>query len=158
MPTPAKLGIKCNVYYNTATYAAPTWVALTCVSDFTQSVEWDTGEVLTRLSRVKMAVKTTLGLSWNGKLKVGDADTGYQLVLTMLVSDSAMDLLILNGDNVTSGVIGYRVDCQVTSATEDQGTGAVLFDDVKFMPTPTVNAPKSCLVTAGAPVFTSLSF
>ncbi len=160
MPTTstAKLGIKAKCYYNSATYASPTWVELTCVSDFAQAVAWDKADVLTRATRVKMAAKTMLGLSWTGKLKVGDADTGYQAMMTAVLSDAPTDFLILNGDKATNGVIGYRCDCQVMSATEDQGTGAVLFDDIEFMPTPSVNVPQSVLVTATVPVFTTLTF
>lgn len=158
MPGTAKLGIKCKLYYNTASFVTPTWVEITCVSDFTQSVEWDVAEVLSRLTRIKQGVKTMLGLSWSGKLKVSDTDAAYQAIMASLVSDGALDVMVLNGDKTATGSIGYRCDVQVNSATEDQGTGVVLYDEIKFTPTPTNNQPASVLVTAGAPVFTSLSF
>lgn len=159
MAAGAKLGIKCVAYYNTGTYGTPVWTAITCINDFTQSVEWDEAEVLYRGTRVKQAVKTLLGLSWSGKLKVSDTDTAYQAIMAALVSDSTLDMMILNGDKTTNNVIGYRCDVQVFSATEDQGTGVVLYDEVKFKPSPMGgNAPSSVLVTTGAPVFTALSF
>lgn len=159
MAAGAKLGIKCVAYYNTGTYGTPVWTAITCINEFTQSAEWDEAEVLYRGTRVKQAVKTLYGLSWSGKLKVSDSDTAYQAILAALVSDATLDMMILNGDKTVNNTIGYRCDVQVFSATEDQGTGVVLYDEVKFKPSPMGgNPPSSVLVATGVAGFTALSF
>ena len=65
--------------------------------------------------------------------------------------------MILNGSNTTNGSRGWRYEGQVTSGTEDQGTQAVIMPDLEIKPTVTNNVPASVVVSAGAPVFTSLT-
>ena len=155
----AKLGIKCKAYYNAGTYGSPTWTEITCINDFKQTVDWEKAEVKYRGTRVKQSVKTILGLSWSGTLLASNSDTAYQAIMAALVSDTTLDMMILNGDKTTNNVTGYRCDVQIFSANEDQGTGNVLYDEVTIEPSPMGgNAPSSVLVTTGAPVFTALSF
>jgi len=155
----AKLGIKCKAYYNSATYGSPTWVEITCINDFKQNVDWEKGEVKSRATRVKQSVKTMLGLSWSGTLLASTTDTAYQAIKAALVSDATLDMMILDGDKTINNVTGYRCDVQIFSANEDQGTTTVVYDEVTIEPCPLGgNAPSSVLVTAGAPVFTPLSF
>jgi hypothetical protein len=158
MPSPAaKLGIKCKFYRNTASYASPTWVAVTCISDASLEAAWDEGEANTRETRIKLAMKTMLALGFTAKLRASDVnDAAYTAIIAALLTDASLDLMILNGLETTTGVTGFRVACQVFSANEDQGLGAVVYDEVRFKPTPNVDSNySSVLVTAGAAVYTA---
>lgn len=157
MAAGAKLGLKCKLYLNTASFGSPTWTAVACVSDFALNAKWDAGEASTRESRMKLWLKTLLDLGFTGKLRASDTgDTSYTTISAALLTDAALDIMVLNGDKTTTGVWGFRAACQVHSANEDQGLGAVVFDDIEFKPAPNTDGNySSALVTAGAPVFTA---
>jgi len=153
----ARLGIESVLYLNGGTYGSPTWGALTFINDLTVNNQWDKADANSRASRIKQAVKTLLGLSWTGTILVpGETDADYTTIINAMNADTVLDIMVLNGPNTENGVRGYRCDVQVTNATEDQGGGAVLYDQIEFMPTPSTNPPKSVLVTSGAPVFSAL--
>jgi len=153
----ARLGIESVLYLNGGTYGSPTWGALTFINDLTVNNQWDKADANSRASRIKQAVKTLLGLSWTGTILVpGETNADYTTIIDAMNSDDILDIMVLNGPNTENGVRGYRCDVQVTNATEDQGSGAVLYDQIEFMPTPSANPPKSVLVTSGAPVFSAL--
>lgn len=156
MATGVKLGRDAVLYYNTASFGSPTWTAIPQVSDLSVTAEWDEAEASTRESKMKLKVKTLLGAEVAAKLKVVPSDTALGVIVAALFSDAVVDILVLNGTNATNGCYGFRFECQVHSANEDQGLGNAIFDEVKFKPCPTVNAKQSVLVTTGAPVFTTI--
>lgn len=158
MPSPvAKLGIKCKALRNTASYASPTWSPINCISEFSVEAAWDEGEANSRETRIKLAMKTMLALGFTGKLRASNVnDANYTVIIAALLTDTALDLMILNGDETTNGVTGFRVSCQVFSANEDQGTGVVVYDEVRFKPTPNADSNySSVLVASGAAAFTA---
>lgn len=157
MPTPlAKLGLKCTMSLNGGSFASPTWTEVKCVSDFALKAAWDKGEANSRETRIKLALKTMLDLGFTGKLRsTNSGDTNYATIYAALLTDTALDLMILNGPSTQNGVTGFRVSCQVFSANEDQGLGVVVYDEIEFAPTPNADGNySSVLVTSGSPVFT----
>lgn len=152
----AKLGINAVVYHNSGTYGTPVWDVISCVSDLAVNPAWDEADGSSRGSRVKASAKTQLGLEITGKLKVSDTDAGYEVFADALLSDEALDLMILNGDKTANGVRGWRGDFQVFSAVQDQAMANVLYDDIVLKPTVSDNPVKSVLVAAGAPTFGSI--
>ena len=157
MSAAAKIAIKAKLYRNTGTYGSPTWTELTCISDCSLEAAWDEGEASTRETRMKLALKTMLALGVTCKLRASDSgDAGYTAIIAASVADTQIDILILNGSSTSSSATGFRFTSQVFSANEDQGLGQVVFDEVKFKPTPNSDGNyNSALVTAGSPVFTA---
>ncbi len=154
----AKLGVQCSLYLNTATFGSPTWTKIICVSDFTVTVKWDSAEASTRESRMKLFLKTMMEVGFAGKLRTSDSgDANFTTIYAALLTDETLDILVLNGDKATTGVTGFRASCQLHQANEDQGLGAVVFEDIEFKPAPNTDGNfASALVTAGAPVFTAV--
>lgn len=154
----SRVGIKCKLYRNTATYASPTWDEVTCVSDLKVDRKWNEGAFVTRESRVELTMKTFLQLSLTGKVKVENtANSDYVALDDALNADTVIDFMVLNGPSNENDVRGYRFDAQVFDGSQDQGTGVVLMDDILIKPTPSANKPKKVLVTAGSPVFTDIA-
>jgi hypothetical protein len=154
--TGARLGRKATLSLNGGTHGSPTWSTVDLISDLTVNAPWDETEASTRESAVKMAVQTLMALEVGGKVKFNETDSNLQTVLDAMSSGAVLDVMVLNGPSTANGCRGYRFDCQASMAAEDQGLGAVIFDEVKFKPTPSVNLPATVKVTTGAPVFTTL--
>lgn len=158
----AKLGVNCKAYRNTGSYGSPTWNEFTEFTDFSVAGDWDAVDVFRRGQRVKQKVKTLLGIEVSAKHlaidKPASADTSdYTALMDAFLGDGTIDVLILNGAVATSGVRGYRFDAQVHGATEDQGPGAVLMDEIKLVPCPTDNDPQAVLIVSGTPQFKPLT-
>ena len=156
MPS-ARLGINSAAYLNTGTFGSPTWTLITCISDWSVKPTWKEADGSTRGSRLELSVKTMLGLQISGKIRADSGDTNWVTIMAALLSDSPLDILILNGLKTVNGSIGYRCDFQMYDGSEDQGLNAVVFDDIMLKPTVSANSNYSTvLVTAGAPVFTAI--
>jgi hypothetical protein len=158
MSNPAKIGILAVAYLNTGSYSTPTWVAVTSISDWKVGAKWDEGEASTRLSRMKLAIKTMVGIEISGKLRAANSgDATYTTIRAALVTDAQLDMMILDGPSGTNGVNGFRADFQVFDGSQDQGLNAVVFDEVTFKPSPNTDGNyNSVLVSGSAPVFTAM--
>lgn len=151
------LGVLAKVYVNTGTYSSPTWDVFPGISDWSVNASWDEAEANSRASRVKRVEKTLIGLEVTGKVKTElMTNTDYERVIGALHSDDPLDVMILNGPKDTNGVRGYRFDAHVMSGNQDQGLGAVLYDDVTLKPAASANSPSTVVVSSGAPVFTAI--
>ena len=145
-----KLGIKAKLYYRSAgIYGSPTFTEITGISDLSVNPAWDRGDVNSRSSRVKKQQKTLLGLEFTGTLKKQPGNAAYEAFMNAMLSDEVVDFLILDDSKETVNARGWRVDCQVFQATEDQGTGTVMYEDFIIAPTDSDNEPKAVLVGAG---------
>jgi hypothetical protein len=153
-----KPGFACVAYLNTNTYASPSWSPITAISDFNVAPKFDAADAPSRISRIKLTIKTLMALEIGGKLKASDVnDANYTTIRAALITDVALDLMILNGSSSTNGATGFRCGFQVHDATEDQGLGVQVYDDVVFKPCPNTDGNyNSVLVATGAPVFTAL--
>lgn len=158
MSTQGKIGISAVTYLNVGNFGTPNWSAVTCISEWSLNVKWDSADASTRGSRAKQYLKTMVDLEVSGKVRsVNSGDTNYAALLAAAVNDTLVDVLVLNGDKTTNGVSGFRFAAQVFDASEDQGLGSVIFDAITLKPAPNTDGnTSSALVATGAPVFTAL--
>lgn len=143
------LGVNAKAYRNTGSYGSPTWSEMTLISDLSVNPAWDEGSADARESRIKQVRKTMMGLEVSGKMKKRISDSNYQALMDALVSDTVLDVLILDASKETVGARGWRFDAQVFSANEDQAMGNVLYEEFVMKPSLDTNAPKAVKVGAG---------
>lgn len=155
--TGRSLGRNAKFYLNTGSDVSPTWGEVPQFSDLTRGAAWDTTEANSRESAGKMSVKTLVDLSVNGKLKFVRGDSAIATIMDALFSpDAIIDIMVLNGPSNQAGNYGSRFQCQVTDGGEDQGLGNAIYEDLKFMPTPSTLPPYSVKVVGSAPVMTAI--
>lgn len=149
-------GIDCVAYLNTSTYGSPTWTPCDFINDFNMTNADDFADANSRASAIKKGVKTRKDLSFSGTLlSPGATNTAYDNIIAALNSSGVLDFMILNGPSTENGVTGWRADFQVTQGNQDQGSEAVLYDEIEIKPYPSANPVKTVLVVSGAPVFTT---
>jgi len=151
MATP--IGILSKLYYNSGTYGSPTWVEVTLVGDLAVNPQWDEADISTRGSRVKSMKKTMMGIEITGRLKKVPGNTAYAKFVDGLMSDSLIDVLVLDGANDSNDVRGYRMDVQVFQGNDDQSLSAGGFLDIVLKPNQDTNPVKAVLVATGAPTY-----
>lgn len=155
--TGRRMGRNAKFYLNTGSDVSPTWSEVPQISDLVRGLAWDTAEVNSRETAIKMAAKTLGDLAVTGKLKFVTSDPNIATIMDAAYSpDTIIDIMVLNGPSTTTGCYGSRFQCQVTDCSEDQGLQNAIYEDLKFMPTPSTISPYSVKVVGGAPVMTAI--
>jgi len=153
----SKTGLHSKTYLNTANYATPSWSEVKILGDMAVDAAWEWATAPTRESPVVRGARTMLPLSVTGKMPVRDTDTNYIAFDNAFHnSNSILDLLILNGDQNTNGVTGFRSEWELVKWSEDQALGNILHKDLEMRPSLTANVPQRAVVTAGAVVFSNI--
>lgn len=146
----AKLGINAKLYYRSAgSYGSPTWTEADLLSDVQVEAAWDEAEANARYSRIKLALKSLLGLTVNARLLKSPGDAQYEFLMNAALTDDVVDFLVLDGPKEDEDTRGWRFDGLVFSLSEDQSLANALYDELMIKPTPSSNPPKAVLVAAG---------
>jgi hypothetical protein len=156
-----KIALKAKLYLQIGgSYDTPTWVEAKLVGDLQQAGSWNEVVVQTRETPVEEVARTTLPLSWTGRIKVDSANAAYQALRDCYHdSGTSVDVMILDGPRDENGVEGVRAHVEVMDWSQDQGTANYLWRD--FVLKPSIDAtddekPKSVEVTGGNPTFTDI--
>lgn len=124
-----------KLYYNTGTYATPTWTEITNVKDVTLNLEKDETDVTTRASGgYKEFVDGLIDASVDFNMVWDTADTAFTAIQTAFFAKTAEEFLILDGDEGTAGSQGLRVTCMIKSFTRNETLGEALTADVSIRP------------------------
>jgi hypothetical protein len=79
-------------------------------------------------------------------------DTGYLAIRTARLAGTPLDMMFLTGSSTNVGEIGWRFEAVIEDATQDQGSGSVLYDTITFRPhAASTNVVQTVIVTAGSP-------
>lgn len=164
---PVHFGRDARLYYNSASYASPTWVAINAVRDISipdgDRVSIDASG---RDYGLTLSEPGHLNLSIEGKIRTNESDTVFAALETAALaspSDSAaiLDVMILTGGSTTNGNRGFRFEIKIHKFFgEDQNIDQILYRSFTFkpcVPSDTANVQASVVVASGAPVFTTLS-
>jgi hypothetical protein len=136
-----KLGKDAVILRNTNTYASPSWTAITNVTDVTLTMEKSEEDVSTRGSGGwDLSVFPSKSASVEFQMNHDPADTDWIALHASFISDTAIELLVLNGPNST-GSQGLRATMQVGKFNKGQPLKGAQRDDVMAKPTVSANAP-----------------
>jgi hypothetical protein len=111
--TVARIGLNAKVYFNTATFASPTWLENSNVRDLTMDLDMDEGDASIRAGLGwAMSEPTLLKAALNWNMNHDPADTnGWDTINTAFFARSAKEILCI--DRVTgSGAEGLRMTCK----------------------------------------------
>lgn len=153
-----KVGIGAGCYRNTGTYGSPTWTEGTLVRDATPNAPWNMGDASSRATRAVLEAKTQIPLKIQIVVRADDADAFYLALWAAAMSPTTLlDMMILDGDIATEGVMGFRAHWNVNFSTQSQGAGDVEYTTFDLSPGyHTDGVPKSVVMGASsAPTFTS---
>lgn len=123
-----KIAALAKVYRNTGTYGSPTWTEITLVRDGSISGKWNRSDASARQTKAVLQAKTQMAITGSLTVRADDADAGYQALFdaAMDVSDSAPDLLMLDGAITVEGAKGFRFHANL-DFEQDQSIGNVIY-------------------------------
>ena len=116
-------GRDCGAYYNSATYASPTWVEVTRAIDVSINLGKNTAEIKSRVSSWTTSAPGTKTLSVDvGYLhKPGGTDTVFDVLQDMFWNDTVKEFAIMDdAGGIASGDVGLRAHFICTDMTQDQ--------------------------------------
>lgn len=124
-----------KLYYNTGTYASPTWTELTNVKDVTLNLEKDEVDVTCRSSGgFKEFVDGLIDATVDFQMVWNTGDAGFTAVKTAFFAKSAIAVLVADGVYSVSGTQGLRATCMVKSFSRSETLGEALMVDVSLRP------------------------
>lgn len=128
-------------YRNSGSYGSPSWDLISNVKDLTLNLDKDETDVTTRASGgFKEFVDGLIDASIEFSMLWDTADTNFTAIRTAFFAKTAVEFLILDGDEGTAGSQGLRVTCMVKGFTRNEALGEALMVDVNIRPTKNANA------------------
>lgn len=137
----AKLAEDAKLYYNTGSYASPTWALICNVKDLTLTMESAETDATTRCGsgfREYVAGLTDVTLSFN--MLYDPSDSAWDALNTHFFDKTTEEFLVLDGLVATVGSEGLRFHGVVKTFNHTQTLGEAIMTDVVIRPTPNANA------------------
>ena len=138
----AKAGHACKLYYNTATWASPTWAEIDLARDLTLPLSRDYGDASSRASDFKVGVVGLLDTAVNGQTIWDPSDAGFAALLDACLNGTTVELAIMDGDITTAGSEGLHADFYVTKCDRGEPLGDLVAADFEAKPAATANDPE----------------
>lgn len=161
MSIPVKYGFKGKLYFNSGSYGSPTWNEVANVREVKLGAEMGEQEATTRAAGgIELAEPILHKLSVTGKIRNDTSDaTGFVALRTAYLTRAILDIMVLDGPRTTNDSYGFRFDAKCFAMGEDQAIENILYAEFTLKPCISTagNAACSVVVSAGAPVFTSLA-
>lgn len=124
-----------KLYYNTGSYATPTWTEITNVKDLTLNLDKDEIDVTTRGSGgYKEFADGLIDASIDFSTVWDTSDTPFTAMRTAFFAKTAIEFLVLDGSSATSGNQGLRATCMIKTFTRNETLGDALMVDVSVRP------------------------
>lgn len=142
-PTAPILGFQGKLYYNTGSYASPTWSLISNVGDIKATLDADEAEINIRAANgFKLSVAGLIAASWEWSSVYDPADTAQAALIAAFDARSGIEFLILDQAVATSGSSGMRAWCMIQKAPRQEELGNAMMIDFAIKPTyRTTNAP-----------------
>jgi hypothetical protein len=137
-----RIGLDCKLYYNSATYASPTWVELTNVKDVTIALSKGEADTSRRGNTWRSRKGTLKDASIDFNLVQEDGDTGFDVLLDSFLNGTPVELLAIDGEYDEEGAQGLRATCEIFKNDAGQNLEEAEMFDFSAKPTPAANDPE----------------
>ena len=131
------VGKEAGAYYNTASYATPTWVEITKAIDVSVNLGKNTATVASRDVDWELAAPALKTASVDiGYLHTNVADTVFDALLSMYINDDVKDMFISDASGgVSTGDQGLRAHFICTDMSQEQALQDSVEYSFSFQPT-----------------------
>tara|TARA_R100000458_G_C8260495_1_gene236040 strand:+ start:472 stop:912 length:441 start_codon:yes stop_codon:yes gene_type:complete len=137
------LGMNAKLYYNTGSYASPTWTLIDNVRDLTLNLERGDTDITTRGGGGwRQSVATLADGSIDFGMVWDTADTVFTAIKNAFINNTTVEFLALDGLQATTGSQGLRATMAITSFSRNEGLEDALTVDVSAKTAYADNAPE----------------
>ena len=136
------LGMDAKLYYNTGSYASPTWTLISNVRDLTLNLERGDTDITTRGGGGwRQSVATLADGSIDFGMVWDNTDTVFTAIKNAFINNTVLEFLVLDGLVATTGSQGLRASMAITSFSRNEGLEDALTVDVSAKTAYADNAP-----------------
>src|SRR5262245_45725224 len=129
------LGKDCKAYYNTGTFATPTWSVIDNVSTLKSDMKSDTGEGTRRASgRFKQFAATLIDLVISWKMLWDLTDAAFLALWNAFKAGTEVDMIFLDGVVNTGVHQGPRISAALSNFGRSEDEKGILTVDVEAHP------------------------
>lgn len=135
-------GFECVLYYNSGTYASPTWVPMPMVRNLSEPEGYTKIDISTRASPNKkyFAGQADCSVAFDYLYRKGTTDSVFTFLQTSKDARTAVQFAVADGPIATVGT-EYSLDYyQVTKFDKKQDLDGVMMFDIELSPTVYFNA------------------
>jgi hypothetical protein len=138
-----KIGMNAKLYWNSGTYASPVWEEVTNAKDVTLGGETGQADVTTRGNNGWRATVATLRDATIDFEMVWDTeDANFEAFRDAWLTNTAIEVLALDGDKDVAGHEGLRATCMVVNFSRGEPLEEAITVSVSVKPTYSENAPE----------------
>lgn len=137
-----KIGLNAKLYYNTGTYATPTWSEITDAQDVTLDSERATAEVKRRGSQFVKYLTALKDYGVQFTLIYNPGNGALNALKDAYDNGAVVDVAVADGDIATSGTEYFRAEMVVSKFSINQPLEDVITVDVELKPAETDNDPQ----------------
>lgn len=133
----AVVGNDAGAYYNSATYATPTWVEMTRLSNVSINLDKNIADVLTRATKWTLSAPGSKTLAVEGTYlhKPGNSDTVFDTLQDMFWNDTIQDMFFSDdGGTPNTNDVGVRAHFMCSSLSQEQQNDNVVEFSVSLVP------------------------
>jgi len=135
MPT-INLGMDAKLYYNSGTYATPSWEEITVTRDVTVNNTRAEADVTTRGNDGWRAIRGTLkDMDVSFQMLQAPDDPAYSYMNLAYLDGTIVDLAVADGDIAQTGTHYWRLQSSITQFSETQPLEEAVTVDVTARPT-----------------------
>jgi hypothetical protein len=141
-PTAPVLGFNGKLYYNSGTYASPTWVLIDNVGDIEVTDATEKVEIpIRRNGGFKAYVQglTDYGLAF--KMVYDPADAAQSAIRNAKINRTPIEFLVLDQAVATAGSSGIRATMSVFKCARTEPLSGPMMAEVELAPTYAANPP-----------------
>lgn len=125
-----------KLYINSGTYASPTWDEVTLVKDVQLNMEKGEADVTTRASGgYTETADGLISATIDFGILYDTTDTEFNSLRSAFTGKTSVEVLVLDGDQSTTGNQGLRATCMVKTFNRSETLGEALMVDVSLLPT-----------------------
>lgn len=128
----AVLGKDFKAYYNSASFATPTWVELTKISGLKTNMDIQQVSARTRASGAYMqSAATGLDFSISWKMLWDTSDTGFMALHAAAIALAEKDMIFLDGAQTSGAHQGPRISASFGKFSRDEDENNISFVDIE---------------------------
>jgi hypothetical protein len=136
-----QVGLDMKLYYNTGSFAAPTWAEISNCRDLTGPDSFAEADVSRRAAGFKQYEPTIRDFSIEWEMVKDDNDAGFTLVRTRYAAKTIIELALADGGITVSGTIFFRVECKLFKFERNESLEGANLYSVTAKPCWSANTP-----------------
>jgi hypothetical protein len=137
-----QVGLDMDLYYNSATWAAPTWALISDCRDLTGPDSFAEADVSRRAAGFKQTEPSLRDASFEWEMVYDPLDAAFALLKARYAAKTLIELALADGPILTVGTIYFRIECKLFKFERNESLEGANLYSVSAKPCYSANPPQ----------------